>query len=122
MNQPVVPGDATPGDLAAELQDLIMAVDGVTEIYPARPHWQTIAGTARAAVTGAPLPAVHADLAGAGAEVRTRIGIGGVRPAPDVARAVAAAVRAHLSPRTVTVRVQIAQIRTSGTQPADHNP
>ena len=122
MNEPALPGDAASGDLAAELERVILAVDGVTDVYPARPLWQSIAGAARSAVTGAPPTAIQVEPAGTAAEVRARIGISGVRPAPDVARAVAAAVRAHLSPRTVTVRVQVALIRSPGTPAARESP
>jgi hypothetical protein len=113
MNQPSRSGDATAGGPAAELREVILAVDGVAEVYPARPLWQTIAGAARSAVTGEPLPAVLVEFAGAAAVVRTRVGVSGVLPAPDVARAVAAAIRTHLGPQPATVQVQIVQIRNA---------
>ena len=111
MNQPLLPGDTTPGGVAAELREVILAVDGVSEVFPARPLWQNIAGAARSAVTGEPLPVVHVEFGGEAVDVMTRVGVSTLRPAPDVARSVAAAVRAHLSPRSATVRVQIVQIR-----------
>ena len=127
MTQPLPPGDRTPEDrtpaplgagalaaeLPAELQAIIEAVDGVTAVYPARPLWQTIAGAARSAVTGeAPAP-VDVATSGAGTAVTTvtvRIGVSGAYPAPDVARAVAAAVRRRLSPNPVSVQVGIVRI------------
>ena len=115
MNQPSASGDAAQGATAAELREVILAVDGVTEVYPARPLWQTIAGAARSAVTGDPLPAVLVEFAGDTAHVRTRIGVSGARPAPDVARFVAGAIREHLGPRPATVQVQIVQVRSEAT-------
>ena len=127
MTQPLPPGGRTPEDrapaplgagalaaeLPAELQAIIEAVDGVTAVYPARPLWQTIAGAARSAVTGeAPAP-VDVATSGAGTAVTTvtvRIGVSGAYPAPDVARAVAAAVRRRLSPHPVSVQVGIVRI------------
>ena len=102
-----------PAELPAELQAVIAAVDGVTAVYPARPLWQTIAGAARSAVTGDAQAPVDVDDSGAATTVTTvkaRIGVSGAHPAPDVARAVAAAVRRHLSPRPVTVQVAIVQV------------
>ena len=129
MTQPLPPGDRTPEDrtpaplgagalaaeLPAELQAIVEAVDGVTAVYPARPLWQTIAGAARSAVTGeAPAPVdVATSGTGTGAAVTTvtvRIGVSGAYPAPDVARAVAAAVRRRLSPHPVSVQVGIVRI------------
>lgn len=115
MTEPFPPAGATPampsgGTLAAALQEIIQAVDGVSAVYPALPLWQTIAGAARSAVTGERQLPVDVDTSGGAMTVRTRIGVGGTRPAPEVARAVAAAVRRHLGPRTVTVRVGIVQI------------
>jgi hypothetical protein len=98
------------GMLPAALQEIIQSVDGVTAVYPARPLWQTIAGAARSAVTGERQWAVDVDTSGGATTVRTRIGVSGARPAPEVARAVAAAVRRYLGPRTVTVQVAIVQI------------
>lgn len=111
MNQPLLPGDTTPGGLAAELRDVILAVDGVSDVFPARPLWQNIAGAARSAATGEPLPVVHVEVGGEAVDVMTRVGVSTVRPAPEVARSVAAAVRGHISPRTATVRVQVVQVR-----------
>ena len=136
MTQPLPPGHGTPAALPdgalpaelhapaerprpavaalpAQLRAVIEAVHGVTAVYPARPLWQTIAGAARSAVTGEAPPAVDVIDSGAGATpstVRTRIGVSGAYPAPEVARAVAAAVRRHFSPHPVNVHVGIVQI------------
>ncbi len=117
MTEPLPPGDGTPApdavQLAVELQAIIEAVDGVTAVYPARPLWQTIAGAARSAVTGEAHTPVDVARSGADAPVtavKVRIGVSGAYPAPHVARAVAAAVRQHLSPHPVTVQVRIVQI------------
>lgn len=111
MNQPLLPGDTTPAGLAAELRDVILDVDGVAEVFPARPLWQNIAGAARSAVTGEPLPVVQVEFDGEAVDVLTRIGVNTARPAPAVVRSVAAAIREHLGPRTATVRVQLVQVR-----------
>jgi hypothetical protein len=90
----------------------------VTAVYPARPLWQTIAGAARSAMTGEAHAPVDVADSGAGRTVTTvkaRIGVSGAFAAPDVARAVAAAVRLHLSPHPVTVQVGIVQIDTAQT-------
>ena len=122
MTQPLPPGDGAPAalpdgalpvDLPAGLQAIIEAVDGVTAVYPASPLWQTIAGAARSAVTGEAPSSVDVADSGAGAAtptVRTRIGVSGAYPAPEVARAVAAAVRRHLGPHPVNVQVGVVQI------------
>ncbi|KIS26103.1 hypothetical protein TV39_19070 [Arthrobacter sp. SPG23] len=106
MNQPLPAAD--------ELYEVIRSVDGVTAVYPARPAWQNIAGAALSAVTGVQLPPVlvlpGAEAPGTTAEVRTRIGVSSAHRAPDVCRDVAAAVRRHLDPLTVTVNVQVAAI------------
>lgn len=108
-----LPAELPDAALPAELRAVIEAVHGVTAMYPARPLWQTIAGAARSAVTGEAPPAVDVIDSGAGATpstVRTRIGVSGAYPAPEVARAVAAAVRRHFSPHPVNVHVGIVQI------------
>ncbi|BCW73096.1 hypothetical protein [Arthrobacter sp. NicSoilB8] len=125
MTEPLPRGDGTPAlpaelpaALASELQAIIQAVDGVTAVYPARPLWQTIAGAARSAVIGEAHAPVDVTTSGAGTAVtavKARIGVSGAYPAPDVARAVAAAVRRHLSPQPVTVQVGIVRISTAPT-------
>ncbi|MBP1134452.1 hypothetical protein JOE31_000684 [Arthrobacter sp. PvP023] len=111
MNQPLPAADG--------LYEVIRSVDGVTAVYPARPAWQNIAGAALGAATGVQLPPVlvlaSAAAPGTTAEVRTRIGVSSAHRAPDVCREVAAAVRRHLEPLSVTVDVQVAAI--SGPQP-----
>lgn len=42
--------------------------------------------------------------------VKARIGVGLTRPAPDVTRAVAGAVRQYLGPRPCTVEITVVQI------------
>lgn len=105
---------------ADEVYDVIMAVDGVTAVYPARAGWQNLAGAALGAVTGVQPPAVLV-LPAAGddstaAEVRTRIGVSSAHRAPDVCRDVASAIRHHCHPLSVTVDVQVAAI--SGPRPS----
>ena len=129
MTEPLLPGNGTPvappaaarssGVLApaasppAQLQAIILAVDGVTTVYPARPLWQTTAGAARSAVGGATPSPVDVTESGTGTAVTTvkaRIGVSGANPAPDAARAVTAAVRRHFSPQPVSVDVAIVHI------------
>lgn len=99
-----------PNELAAELLQIITAVDGVTAVYPAQPLWQSIAGAAVSAVTGEAAPTVAVAASGDSLAVKARIGVGGPRPAPEVARAVAGAIRQHLSPRRCAVEVVVVQI------------
>lgn len=99
-----------PGALAAELQQIIAAVDGVSALYPAQPLWQSIPGTALSAVTGEPLPPVAVAGSGDSLTVKTRIGVGRAYPAPEVTRAVAGAIRKHLSPQPCAVEVVVVQI------------
>lgn len=101
---------ALAGELAAELQQIIATVDGVATLYPAQPLWQTIAGAARSAVTGESVPTVAVASNGDALTVKARIGVATDRPAPDVVRAVAGAIRQHLSPRPCTVQVVVVQI------------
>lgn len=99
-----------PGALAAELQQIIAAVDGVSALYPAQPLWQSIAGAALAAVTGEPLPPVIVAASGDGLTVKARIGVDRAYPAPEVTRAVAGAIRQHLRPQRCAVEVVVVQI------------
>ncbi|KUM33545.1 hypothetical protein [Arthrobacter sp. EPSL27] len=119
MTQPSVPGDAVAAvpsgaesgeQLAAELQEVIRAVDGVTALYPAQPLWQSIAGAVVSAVTGEQPALVALADSGAGLTVRARIGVDATRPAPEVVRAAAGAVRQYLSPRPCAVQIVVAQI------------
>jgi hypothetical protein len=105
----------------AQLQEVILAVDGVTTVYPARPLWQTIAGAARSAAGAATPSPVDVTESGTGTVVTTvkaRIGVSRAYPAPDVARAVAAAVRRHFSPQPVSVEVAI--VHFGGDQSVTH--
>lgn len=120
MTEPMVPpggasapmpaGTQSLETLAAELQQLVMAVDGVSALYPAHPLWQTIAGAAFSAVTGAPLPPVAVAESGDGVKIKLRLGVGAPHSAPHVARAVASAIRQHLGPRPCAVEVAVVQI------------
>ncbi|MFF2844242.1 hypothetical protein [Paenarthrobacter sp. NPDC057981] len=96
--------------LADELLGVVQAVDGVTTVYPAQPLWQSIAGAAVAAVTGEAQPLIGLSGNGDDVAVRVRIGVGILRPAPEVAREVAAAVRGHLGNASAVVEILVVKI------------
>lgn len=96
--------------VAEELLGVIQGVEGVSAVYPAQPLWQSIAGAAMAAVTGEILPLVSVTGDGDALEVKARIGVGTLRPAPSVAREVAGAVRTHLLPRDAAVEVYVVKV------------
>ncbi|GAA3269524.1 hypothetical protein [Paenarthrobacter aurescens] len=99
-------------DLAEELLGVIQAVDGVTAVYPAQPLWQSIAGAAVAVITGESMPLIAVTDHPHEPVVKARIGVGTLRPAPQVAREVAQAVRSHLLPRVAVVEVYIVKVGT----------
>ncbi|MFJ4229285.1 hypothetical protein ACIPY0_19410 [Paenarthrobacter nicotinovorans] len=96
--------------LAVELLGVVQAVDGVTTVYPAQPLWQSIAGAAVAAVTGEAQPLIALSRHGDDVAVKARIGVGILRPAPEVAREVAAAVRRHLGNASAVVEILVVKI------------
>nr|WP_217509305.1 hypothetical protein [Pseudarthrobacter sp. C4D7] len=97
-----------------------MAVDGVTEVFPARNLWQRLPGRAasllqRNAADAPPLVEVREE--SGRAEATVRIGVSPDARTPDVVRAVAAAVRNHLAPEKVAVQVTVVRI-AAGDPPA----
>ncbi|MFS0717838.1 hypothetical protein ABC337_10185 [Arthrobacter sp. 1P04PC] len=110
----VAPDTAVSGGsdsaVARELHRVLEQVDGVQTLYPAHPVWQNIAGAAHAAVTGETPNPVAVDASGDVVTVKARIGVATGHRAPDVARAAAAAVRAHLEPRRCAVEVAVVHI------------
>ncbi|MFE4195588.1 hypothetical protein ACFRJ9_06970 [Paenarthrobacter sp. NPDC056912] len=111
MTESLEPGVLQPGALAEELLGVVLAVDGVTSVFPAQPMWQSIAGAALSAVTGDPIPLVGVD-DGDTLAVKVRIGVGTSRPAPAACREVADAVRSYLLPRAAAVDVSVVKIGT----------
>ncbi|ABM10227.1 hypothetical protein [Arthrobacter sp. Rue61a] len=97
-------------DVAKELLGIVQAVAGVVSVYPAQPLWQSIAGAAVAAITGEALPLIGVTVSPDGVAVKARIGVGTVRPAPEVAREAAAAVRQHLHPASAAVEILVVKI------------
>ncbi|MEV7663849.1 hypothetical protein [Paenarthrobacter sp. NPDC089316] len=102
--------EASSPTLADELLGIVQAVDGVTAVYPAQPLWQSIAGAAVAAMTGEALPLIGLSEQAGGMAVKVRIGVGIFRPAPEVAREAAAAVRRHLGNPAAVVEVLVVRI------------
>ncbi|MFC8040993.1 hypothetical protein ACFUOZ_16695 [Paenarthrobacter sp. NPDC057355] len=96
--------------LAEELLGVVQGVDGVMAVYPAQPFWQSIAGAAVAAVTGEQLPLIGLSGHGDGIAVKARIGVGILRPAPEVAREAAAAVRRRLGNKSAVVEILVVKI------------
>lgn len=143
MSTPVQPSaaDGLPGQratsdvqLPVDLRRVILAVPGVTEVFPSRPLWQRLPARAAALITSdelqdQDLPLVEKRSDGGPTEVSVRIGVSagksgapglsgvpgtpgtpGTLGTPDVARAVAAAVRNHFSPEQVVARVSVVRI------------
>ncbi|MDE8587406.1 hypothetical protein [Arthrobacter sp. NQ4] len=106
--------------MTTALQQAIMAVDGVTEVFPARTLWQRLPGQAasllqRNNADAPPLVEVRED--GGRTEATVRIGVSPDARTPEVVRAVAAAVRSHLAPGNVAVQVTVVRI-AAGSPPA----
>ncbi|MFJ5978991.1 hypothetical protein [Pseudarthrobacter oxydans] len=97
-----------PAGLAAQLQEAVLAVDGVSAAYPARPLRQVMA-----AVTKEPVPHIDVVPSDDGLRVTARIGVA-AEHGPDVARSVAGAIRSHLAPQPVQVHVVIVTMAPSG--------
>lgn len=122
MTEPLRPGDGAPNipaiepaasataGLAAELQRVLQAVEGVQTLYPAQPLWQSIAGAAYSAAIGEARTPVAVGASGDTLTVKTRLGVSAAHSAPDVARSAASAVRSYLHPRTCAVEVIVVQI------------
>lgn len=99
--------------MTTALQDAIMAVDGVTEVFPARNLWQRLPKRAasllqRKNADDTPLVELRDEDGRTRAVVR--IGVSPDARTPEVVRAVAAAVRSHLAPAHVAVQVTVARI------------
>lgn len=99
------------GNLAAELTEVILAVDGVVEVYPAQPLWKTAVGAVLNSLgaVAEPSPVTVRDT-DAGLEIHARIAVSGRHSTPDITRSVAAAVRRHVEPAFATVRITVARI------------
>lgn len=101
------------GNLAAELTEVILAVDGAVEVYPAKPLWKTAVGAVLnslgAIAEASPVTVRDTD---AGPEIHARIAVSGDHSTPEVSRSVAAAVRSHLDPVAATVHITVARITT----------
>ena len=103
---------------AARLTEIILALDAVATLYPARPSLRTAAEkTVRAlsANTVPPMgPPVAVSIDGSGINVTVRLGTHAGTPAPSAARQVAAAIRAQLDApapdQNINVTVQICSI------------
>lgn len=97
------------------LQAAILAVDGVTEVFPARNLWQRLPGRVASVVHPGNDGAGDAQLVevrdeGGRTEVHVRIGVSPDARTPDVVRAVAAAVHGSLSPTKAAVSVTVVRI------------
>ncbi|MFF2345628.1 hypothetical protein [Pseudarthrobacter sp. NPDC058119] len=99
--------------MSTALQEAIMAVDGVAEVFPARNLWQRLPGRAASllhqhSADAAPLVEVREEAGRT--EVTVRIGVSSDARTPEVVRAVAAAVRRHLAPGEVAVKITVVRI------------
>lgn len=98
------------GALAEELAQIVLGVDGVSTLFPARPLWQSLAGAALQAVTGDTLPLVGVSETPDAVSVKVRIGVAAGHPAPAVARAVAQSIRNGLRQPAAAVEVSVVKI------------
>ncbi|TDT79281.1 hypothetical protein DFO47_10577 [Arthrobacter sp. AG258] len=105
--------------MTTPLKNVVMAVDGVTEVFPARSLWQRL--PARAASVLNPRAAEPENDAlvdvrdqDGRTEVTVRVGVSSEARTPDVVRGVAAAVRKHFAPADVSVKVTVARIAPAG--------
>lgn len=101
--------------MSTSLHQAIMAVDGVTEVFPARNLWQRLPGRAASLLQRNNADADDSALVevrdlGGRTEVNVRIGVSPDARTPEVVRAVAAAIRNHLSPADVSVKVTVVRI------------
>ena len=97
------------------LQTAILAVDGVTDVYPARNLWQRLPGQVASLVQSGNGGAGDAQLVelrneDGRVEASVRIGVSPDARTPDVVRAVAAAVRSSLAPGEAAVKVTVVRI------------
>lgn len=103
---------------AARLTEIILALDAVDTLYPARPSLRTAAEkTARTPSPNAVPPTgspVAVSIDSSGINVTVRLGTHAGTPAPAAARQVAAAIRAQLGApapdQNINVTVQICSI------------
>lgn len=101
--------------MTSPLQAAILAVDGVTEVFPARNLWQRLPGQVASLVQPGEDAAGDGQLVevrdvGGRTEVNVRIGVSPDARTPDVVRAVAAAVHSSLSPAEAGVKVTVVRI------------
>lgn len=118
MTVSVQPYAETP--LPTELRQVVLSVAGVKSVYPWRPLWQRLPGQAAALLTNTeaevedvPLVETFAD---GPTEVSVRVGVSSDARTPAVVRAVSAAVRTHLEPEQVAVKVVVVRI-AAGPEP-----
>ncbi|MHA7222976.1 hypothetical protein ACX80S_11725 [Arthrobacter sp. RHLT1-20] len=103
----------------SQLRNLILSLDGVHTVYPADPAWKATARRIRAALASdagdASPEYVRLSTEGTATTVSVRVGADGTVPAAELARSIAAALRAELDgehPRgTVNLAVEISSIR-----------
>jgi hypothetical protein len=99
---------------AARLTEIILALDAVATLYPARPSLLTAAEKTARAPSPDAVPPVAVSVDSSGINVTVRLGIHAGTPAPAAARQVAAAIRAQLGAsapdQNINVTVQICSI------------
>ena len=101
--------------MSSALEEAIMGVDGVTEVFPARNLWQRLPGRAasllqRNSDAAGPEPLIEVREENGSTHAVVRIGVSAEARTPEVVRAVAAAVRSSLSPDHVAVKVTVVRI------------
>ncbi|MCZ2401638.1 hypothetical protein IV498_00170 [Paenarthrobacter sp. Z7-10] len=115
---------------ADQLHRLVLSVPGVAAVYPADPAWRAPMnrlGAVMAPGTSAPEPElVRLRMDGSTAHVRIRVGASGDVPAPELARRIAAEIRATLGTETEmeagAIAVQICSIAAVPSVPRKAEP
>ncbi|WP_285248406.1 hypothetical protein [Pseudarthrobacter sp. efr-133-R2A-89] len=105
--------------MTTPLKNVVMAVDGVTEVFPARTLWQRLPARAVAVLNRQgtePEDDALVDVRDQDGrtQVTVRVGVSAEARTPDVVRGVAAAVRKHFAPADVSVKVTVARIAPAG--------
>ncbi|MFF1883486.1 hypothetical protein ACFVVC_18680 [Pseudarthrobacter sp. NPDC058196] len=109
--------------MTTPLKNVIMAVDGVTEVFPARNLWQRLPARAASVLQRQGTETEDAALVDVRdrdgrTEVTVRVGVSSDARTPDVVRGVAAAIRKHFAPADVSATVTVARIAPADPVPA----
>ncbi|MEO6199763.1 MAG: hypothetical protein ABIX44_01220 [Cryobacterium sp.] len=104
----------TPADVSRQLTDLVKSIDGVVQVYDARPTALAAAADLVATVTGQPVgEPIAVNNSEGGVSVAVSVAITDASPAADVCRRILDAIAAHLGSDTVGETVDRVKIQVS---------